>query len=66
MVSQIRQSEATTLGYSTDLQPTNTQVYDLEMWVKLMEKERNVLEAICFFIFFEFDYHNEATTRPHL
>ena len=41
-------SEATTLGYSTDLKPANTQVYDLETWVKLMEKERNVLEAICF------------------
>lgn len=38
LVSQIRQSKATTLGYSTNLQPASTQVYDLETRVRLMEK----------------------------
>ncbi|KAJ9702892.1 hypothetical protein PVL29_004571 [Vitis rotundifolia] len=44
LVSQIRQAEATALGYSTDLQSANTQVHDLEKQVEVMEKERNVLE----------------------
>ena len=38
--------EVATLGYSTNLQPANTQVYDLETPLKLMEKERNVLKLI--------------------
>ena len=38
--------EVATLGYSTDFQLANTQVYDLETRVKLMEKERNVLKLI--------------------
>lgn len=44
LVSQIRQAEATALGYSTDLQSANTQVHDLEKQVEVMEKERNALE----------------------
>ena len=44
LVGQIRQAEATALGYSADLQSANTRVHDLEKQVEVMEKERNVLE----------------------
>lgn len=44
LVGQIRQAEATALGYSADLQSANTWVHDLEKQVEVLENERNVLE----------------------
>ncbi|XP_044464834.1 COP1-interactive protein 1 isoform X4 [Mangifera indica] len=44
LVSQIKEAEAAVRSYSLDIQSSQTQVYDMEQQMKIMEEERSLLK----------------------